>query len=73
MSVFALNLKFDLEELDQSKMQVNDAGSGFNSTTRGKFRGQNIKKLLVMQQVKQKQEEDQKEDSVLEQILNEEE
>jgi hypothetical protein len=73
MSVFALNMKFDLEEFDQSKVQVSDAGSGLNSTTRGKFRGQKMKALLGKQQVQQKQEEDQKEDSILEQILNEKE
>jgi hypothetical protein len=58
MSVFALNLKFDLEDFDQSKVQVIDAaGLGLNSTNRGKFRRQEMKTLLGMQQSHQKHQE----------------
>lgn len=49
MSVFALNLKFDLEQFDQSKLQVADCTPAFNSTTREKFRGNKVKKVLLMQ------------------------
>lgn len=50
MSVFALNLKFDLEELDQSKVQILEATSlGMNSTNRGKFRRKEMKTLFSMQ------------------------
>lgn len=49
MSVFALNLKFDLEQFDQSKVQVSESTPAFNGTKRGKFRGNKVKTLLVMQ------------------------
>ena len=73
MSIFALNMRFDLEELPQDKSHriTNLPDIALNNEERTKYRNKEIHTIFSDQETNLKQQETQREESMLAQILSE--
>lgn len=73
MSIFALNLRFDLEELPQNKSHYisNLPDIALNNTERTKYRNKEINNIFSEQETNLRQQETQREETILAQILSE--